>query len=208
MRLVALPTSPYAARVLIQAYEKGFTLEVTYPESGVSIAQHAAANPFGRVPVLETSSGAIIESAAILEYLEDLHPKPSLRPTDPFALARMRSFMLATDHYLFPVIRQLRGALKEPDQVPASLASLKQVLDALRQLMSGNGYIVGGKFTLADCALVPGCFYLERFLSRLGQPSVFVDRPVLQDWWAKVTGHDSVTRVLDGLEQAFARPPK
>ena len=208
MRLVALPTSPYAARILIQAREKGLDLEVAYPTGEVPIAEHAASNPFGRVPVLETPSGNIIESAAILEYIEDVYPTPSLRPANALTTAQMRAFMLATDHYLFPVIRSLRVALKERSERPAAMASLDGVLTALQKLMDGKGYVCDGKFTLADCALVPGGFYLERFLSRMEQDSVFAKRPVLRDWWETVNGHDSVTRVLNDLELALAPKPR
>jgi len=224
MRLVAVPTSPYAARVLIQACEKGVSLDVAYPEPGVTIAQHAALNPFGKVPVLETESGWIIESAAIMEYLEDLFPFPSLRPADAFPLARMRSFILATDHYLFPVILQFRGLLKDPGQDPGKLAevlaSLDRVLGSLLRMIEDRwetpaeeskrdaNYVSGEKFTLADCALVPAFFYLELFLDRLGQTSVFTGRPRLQAWWETVSQRASVKRVTGDLERAIAALPK
>ena len=208
MRLWSLPTSPYAARVLIQAHEKGLKLEVAYPGEGQTLAEHAALNPFGRVPFLETASGNIIESAAILEYIEDAHPTPSLRPVNAVTTGQMRGFILATDHYLFPVIRQLRAALKDPAELPKAMADLDSVLASLQKLMDGKAYICDAKFTLADCALVPGAFYLERFLSRLGQGSMFTHRPVWRDWWATVNGHDSVTRVLNDLELALAPKPR
>lgn len=224
MRLVAIPTSPYAARVLIQACEKGVPLDVAYPEPGMSIAQHAALNPFGKVPVLETESGWIIESAAIMEYLEDLHPFPSLRPADAFPLARMRSFILATDHYLFPVILQLRGLLKDTDKDPGKLAevlaALDRVLGSLLRMIEDkweppaeesrrDAHYVGGEhFTLADCALVPACFYLELFLARLGQTSIFAGRPWLHAWWETVNQRASVKRVTGDLERAIAALPK
>src|SRR5579872_3093422 len=47
-------------------------------------------NPNGVVPTLLHDGVPIVESAMICEYLEDLHPKPSLRPADPEARARMR----------------------------------------------------------------------------------------------------------------------
>ena len=208
MRLWSLPTSPYAARILIQAHEKGLKLNIAYPEDGQTLAEHAAINPFARVPVLETASGNIIESSAILEYIEDVYPTPSLRPGNAVTTGQMRGFILATDHYLFPVIRQLRLALKDPGATGEAMNTLDGVLDSLQKLMDGKGYALDGKFTLADCALVPGAFYLERFLSRLKQDSVFSGRPVLRDWWDTVNGHDSVTRVLNDLELALAPKPR
>jgi glutathione S-transferase len=51
-----------------------------------------ALNPKGRVPALVTPQGILTETPALLTYLAQTHPKASLAPTDPFALARLQSF--------------------------------------------------------------------------------------------------------------------
>lgn len=50
-------------------------------------------NPAGKVPVLELDDGCVlIESAAIIEYLEELHPDPPMIGTDdPVERARVRA---------------------------------------------------------------------------------------------------------------------
>src|SRR6202795_3514281 len=51
-----------------------------------------AINPQMRVPALELSSGEVLtQSLAIIEYLDDIHPKPPLLPSDPLARAKVRS---------------------------------------------------------------------------------------------------------------------
>lgn len=47
-------------------------------------------NPKGLVPVLIDGETAIPESLVILEYLDDSHPEPALKPVDPAARAAMR----------------------------------------------------------------------------------------------------------------------
>lgn len=47
-------------------------------------------NPKGVVPTLVHDGKPVIESTLICEYLDDIHPEPALRPTDPAALAEMR----------------------------------------------------------------------------------------------------------------------
>ncbi|RMF66087.1 MAG: maleylacetoacetate isomerase, partial [Alphaproteobacteria bacterium] len=44
---------------------------------------YRAVNPQGLVPALETDSGVIAQSLAIIEYLEETHPEPPLLPADP-----------------------------------------------------------------------------------------------------------------------------
>jgi glutathione S-transferase len=206
MKLLALPTSPYAARVLIQVYEKGIHLNVEHPGQDVNPRQHAALNPLGRTPILLVGDQIIIESAAIQEYLEDLYPDPSLRGADALETAKMRAFIRAVDLYLFPGIYALRAINKEDAALHAAVQALRQVIDDLQQLFCGNGYVCGNHLTLADCTLVPAGYYLERFFARYGQESVFVGRPVLQRWRDTVNRHESVRRVTEQLTAALALP--
>jgi maleylpyruvate isomerase len=53
-------------------------------------------NPQGLVPALLTDEGTLItQSLAIVEYLDELHPEPSLLPENPEAKAFSRSIALA-----------------------------------------------------------------------------------------------------------------
>src|SRR5262249_38222753 len=52
-------------------------------------------NPQALVPTLETEAGALTQSLAVIEYLEETHPEPPLLPRDPLERARVRAFALA-----------------------------------------------------------------------------------------------------------------
>ena len=55
-------------------------------------SSYRAINPQGRVPALELDDGSIlIQSPAILEYLEEIYPTPALLPSDPVARAKIRA---------------------------------------------------------------------------------------------------------------------
>ncbi|MBM1555306.1 maleylacetoacetate isomerase [Sulfitobacter mediterraneus] len=54
-------------------------------------AAHLALNPSGLVPTLVTPQGALPQSMAILEWLDEVYPEPPLLPSDPWARARVRS---------------------------------------------------------------------------------------------------------------------
>jgi len=49
-------------------------------------------NPLSLIPALEDKGQVITQSTAIIEYLEDLYPTPSVFPEDPIARARSRAF--------------------------------------------------------------------------------------------------------------------
>ena len=49
-------------------------------------------NPLSLIPALEDKGKIITQSTAIIEYLEELYPRPSIFPEDPIARARSRAF--------------------------------------------------------------------------------------------------------------------
>src|SRR4051812_11363161 len=81
--------------------------------------QHAedykAVNPQSVVPALVVDGGApLFESMAILEYLEETHPKPPLLPKDPLGRARVRGLaqiVVADGHPL--VVPRIRNYLEK-----------------------------------------------------------------------------------------------
>src|SRR5689334_12224100 len=52
---------------------------------------YRAVNPQGRVPALVVEADVLIQSPAILEYLEERYPEPPLLPSDPSVRARIRA---------------------------------------------------------------------------------------------------------------------
>lgn len=68
--------------------------------------EYLAINPNGVVPALVHDGAAVIDSAVILEYLEDILPDTaSLRPKDPVKAAEMRAMMRFIDEVPTPAIR-------------------------------------------------------------------------------------------------------
>lgn len=66
-------------------------------------AQHLALNPSGLVPTLVTPEGALPQSMAILEWLDEVHPDPALLPADPWGRARVRSLAQIVAADIHPV---------------------------------------------------------------------------------------------------------
>ncbi len=86
---------------------------------------YLALNPQGKVPTLETPQGALSQSLAIIEWLDEAHPDPPLLPADPWGRARVRSLsqMIAMDvHPLnnLPVLFYLRDAFAADEAAQAA----------------------------------------------------------------------------------------
>ncbi len=214
LTLIALPTSPYAARLHIQILHKDLEVQTKFPAEGISPAQHGTMNPFARTPILLDGPDQIIESAAIAEYLEDLHPEPGMRGQSLLETARVRAFVRAVDLDLFPLLFRLRTLnVSDSAITPASgellawlnselLAELHQVLGKLEALMAGDSHVCGNQLSLADCALLPACFYLDFFLGRWQQDDFRLQHALLENWWRGMIQHASVATVMAGLNEA------
>lgn len=98
--------------------------------------QHAPAyralNPRGVVPTLVHDDAVLVESAAILEYLDDVFPEPSLRPRDPVQRQRMRAWVRRLDDVHHPANGMLHYALLGR---PALLALPPERLEAMLRAM-------------------------------------------------------------------------
>jgi maleylpyruvate isomerase len=128
--------------------------------------------PHGLVPALETDEGVILESPAILEWLEERHPEPSLLPQDLMGRAVVRSMaaLVACDIHPLNNLRVLK-ALREA--FAADQGAIDAWIDrwvgegfaALETLVArhGRGFAYGDRPTLADCVLVPQVYSAERF---------------------------------------------
>jgi maleylacetoacetate isomerase len=130
-----------------------------------------AINPQMRVPALKLDSGdVLIQSLAIIEYLDETHPQPPLLPRDPIARAKVRALaqVIACDiHPLNNVgpLRYLKNALGQ-EQAKIDAWYHHWILDgfeALEALLQPGPYAFGSEVTLADVCLVPQVANATRF---------------------------------------------
>src|SRR5258708_16348264 len=83
-----------------------------------STHDYRGVNPQGLAPALEDGGQILIQSMAILEYLDELHPEPSLLPKEPTARARVRALadIVACDIQPINNLRVLRYLIRELGQ--------------------------------------------------------------------------------------------
>lgn len=165
------PLSANSRRVWILLLEKNLPFErVPLQLDGDQFqGGFLALNPFHQVPVLVDDGFRVIESLAILDYLEAKYPTPAMLPTAPQALAIVRMVQQVTLNALrtalTPLTYQAIGvATYEPQQLEAAKQELDTALRFLEQLLSDRPYFGGDTLTLADITASPSiltCQHLD-----------------------------------------------
>src|SRR5436190_22014769 len=133
---------------------------------------YLAINPQGLVPTPQDYAGAIItQSLAIIEWLDETHPKPPLLPKDPLRRAKVRAFAMALACDTHPVqnlkvLARLRELGLPEDQVTGWAAwANREGLAACETLIADEAgpFCFGAAPTMADLCLVPQLANARRF---------------------------------------------
>ena len=105
-----------------------------------------AINPQQLVPALDTGSGVLIQSPAILEWLEEKYPTPALLPRDPQRRARVRALAAIVGCDIHPinnlrVLKYLKDALgQSQERIDAWIAHwIQEGFSALEALIARHG---------------------------------------------------------------------
>lgn len=181
LKLYYARPSAYARPVWLALLEKQLTFELIPVDlSGKQFEpEFIALNPFSHIPVLVDGDFRVIESLAILDYLEAKYPTPSLLPTDAIALAKARMAQLVALNELLPAVIKLiineDQAEKSADLEFAQLRAIN-TLNFLENLLGDSHYFAGEQLTMAE--IVAGTFIYR--MPSLGIP--LTDYPKLQVW--------------------------
>lgn len=157
LKLYHMPISPNSRRVWVTLLEKQLEFELVEMKLDGEQFQpeYLALNPFHHIPVLVDDGFNIIESLAILDYLEAKYPTPAMLPTDAKDLAIVRMVQLLTVNELLPALIILTPlVLGFPGGNPEKIAEAKQkastVLKYFENLLGDNPYFGSQDVTLGD----------------------------------------------------------
>lgn len=131
-----------------------------------------ALNPQGLVPALEADGEVLIQSTAIIEWLDERYPDPPLLPktAGERAVVRAMSLMVACDvHPLnnVRVLNHLRSTFGAENADVKAWAGhwIAEGFAALEAMIIRHGgqYCYGDSLTMADCHIVPQVYSAQRF---------------------------------------------
>lgn len=140
-------------------------------------------NPMGHVPALDHDGLLVVESVAIVDYLDQIFPEKRLFPLEPRERASVLQLTEVINSGIQPLqnlkvlkyVNEDLGQGKEGADkwtvhwVSKGMASLEKMLER-----TAGSFCVGGEVSAADCFLVPQCFAARRFGVKIEEfPNIF-----------------------------------
>lgn len=186
--------STYVRTVKMLLAEKGVTdfrqVPLNVLEGEPKSPEHLQRHPFGKVPVLDHDGLRILETAAIVRYLNDVLPGPSLVPGTPRDRARMDMVVGLVDSYgygalvggvaayhLFPgFVGGQNDAARQ-----AGIETGRKVIEFAMQTRGASPFIAG-ELSLADLFLAPVLSYVMM----TSDAAAATDVPGYSEWWDRV----------------------
>lgn len=177
MQLTGYYRSSTSYRVRIALNLKGLDYRQDFVDlaAGAHLADaFGAVNPFRSMPVLETGDDVLVQSMAIIDWLERHYPSPSFLPADPAAAeqCRMLYYAICSDIHAvnnLRVLQHLRSEFGADDAAIAAwnrkwimqtLAPVERILQDMAWATDDLPFAVPGLF---EIALIPQLYNARRW---------------------------------------------
>lgn len=208
MKLYTVPLAPNPTKVMLYIAEReelgtvmGIEQVLVNTVKGLhKTPEHLARNPFGTLPTLELDDGSyLVESLAIIEYLEDKFPQSALLGSSPEQRGRARDVERVIDLRLAGpmgafghAVNSPLGYPRDPDKAAQLKESMQPPLDYLENLLSdGRPLLLGESVSIADCTLQASLQFM-----RYIEADIFGDRLLLRNWDERYRDRPAAQAVL------------
>lgn len=179
--------SPMARRVWRTLLEKQISFEPILINLGGDQLQpeFLAINPFHHVPVIIDDGLRVIESMAIMEYLEIKYPSPALLPKEDIAFAKVKMVQMVSTNELLPKAVSLIFESEDSPKYLQVKEHIDKVLKFFGECLGNSSYFGGEQLSLAD--IVAGTDI--SFLPKLGV--TLSNYPQLNDWFERLMAREA-----------------
>lgn len=212
--LYHLPLHPGCRRIRVLMREKKLDFELKAEQVWQRREGFLVLNPAGEVPVLVDEGGTAIPDAGVIaEYLEEVHPEPTLLGHDPLARAEVRRLALwfdakfnreVTMNLVDEKILKRFMRLGHPDSqlIRAGHANIHYHLDYIAWLCDRRTWLAGDDFSMADISAAAHLSCVD-YVGDVPWEA----HPGAKDWYARVKSRPSFRPILADQVPGLPPPP-
>lgn len=217
LTLYHAPISPNSCRVWITLLEKGLEFElVEIKLDGEQFKpDFLAISPFHHIPALVDDGFNIVESLAILDYLEAKYPTPAMLPKDAKDLAVVRMVQLISVNELLPAMTPLLPLFLglpggNSEKIDGAKQKVAPLLKFFENLLGDRAYFGSENLTLADVtagSIIPFLPQVGVSLSDYPKLSAWCDRLIARKAWQTTSPTPEVLEAFKPIFAARMAPP-
>jgi len=185
------PLSPLSRRVWITLLEKDIpfsSIQMNLKEGEQFKPEFLAINPFHHVPVIVDDGFRVLESLAILDYLESKYPTPSLLPNDSRRLAIVRMAQMVANNELSSLVIPLIGETEDSPKLAKTKRKIQRILNFFAELLGEDAYFGGDRLSLGDIIAGNSVILVSKLgfdLSQVAAIEAWCDRLMQREAWQK-----------------------
>lgn len=212
LTLYHVPLSPFCRKVRLSLAEKRIECQLVEERYWDRDPDFLRRNPAGKVPVLKVDGRFMSESAAICEWIEEMHPTPSLMPATPDERAEVRRLVCWFDDKFHSEVttnllgervnkKLMKQGYPESKNIKAGSQKIKFHLDYMAWLLDHRRWLAGNAMTLADFAAAAHLSSLDYISDVDWNRSENV-----KDWYAKIKSRPAFRSILADVVPGFLPP--
>ena len=188
LTLISHELCPYVQRAAIAMTEKGMSFNRRVVDLANKPDWFRAISPLGKTPVLLIQDTAIFESAVILEYLEDIGPRP-LHPSNPLRRAEHRAWI----EYGSSVLNDIAGlySAESANGFEIKRIALNAKFARVEARLEAGPFFEGKQFSVIDAVYGPIFRYFDVF-DGIADFGIFEGQEKCLAWRSTLSARSSV----------------
>jgi glutathione S-transferase len=196
------PLSPLARRVWIALLEKEtpFTPIIVNLKEGEQFKREfLEINPFHHVPVIIDDGLRVLESMAILDYLECKYPQNPLLPKDSSQLAKVKMAQMVANNELSSLVIPLIAETEDSPQLKKAKRKITRTLNFLAELLADDAYFGGNTLSIGDIVAGNAVVLVAKLgfdLSQIEQIERWRDRLMEREIWQQTQPNDQQVAIF------------
>lgn len=196
------PLSPLSRRVWIALLEKEipFTpITVNLKEGEQFKREFLEINPFHKVPVIIDDGLRVLESLAILDYLECKYPQTPLLPKDPLQLVKVRMAQMVANSELSSLVIPLISETEESAQLKKAKRKITRIFNFLAELLAEDAYFGGNTLSVGDIVAGNAVILVGKLgyeLNQIEEIARWSDRLMEREVWQQTQPNDEQLEIF------------